>query len=89
MLGELTENIEYRSLDSDADDNPDDAPVIRFVQQIIKNAIQHDASDIHIEPMIDRLQIRYRIDGICVNMDPAPKKLQGAVIQRVEKSWLA
>ena len=84
MLGELTENIEYRNLDDGADENPDDAPVIRFVQQIIQNAIQHEASDIHVEPMIDRLQIRYRIDGICVNMDPAPKKLQGAVIQRIK-----
>ena len=42
------------------------------------------ASDIHIEPMADRLRIRYRIDGVCFTMDPAPKRLQGPVIQRMK-----
>ena len=84
MLGEMTEDINYRDLDSDGDEESDDAPVIRFVTQIIQNAISADASDIHVEPMADRLQIRYRIDGVCVSMDPAPKRLQGPVIQRLK-----
>ncbi len=84
MLGEMTEDIAYRMLDEEGDDETDDAPVIRFVTQIIQNAISADASDIHVEPMADRLQIRYRIDGVCVNMDPAPKRLQGPVIQRLK-----
>jgi type IV pilus assembly protein PilB len=42
------------------------------------------ASDIHIEPMDDHLRIRYRIDGVCFTMDPAPKRLQGPVIQRLK-----
>lgn len=84
MLGEMTEDIAYRMLDEEGDEETDDAPVIRFVTQIIQGAITADASDIHIEPMADRLQIRYRIDGVCVNMDPAPKRLQGPVIQRLK-----
>ena len=84
MLGEMTEDIAYRDLDGDGDEESDDAPVIRFVTQIIQNAISADASDIHVEPMADRLQIRYRIDGVCVSMDPAPKRLQGPVIQRLK-----
>jgi type IV pilus assembly protein PilB len=85
MLGELTEKISYRgATDESGGDEDDDAPVIRYVQQIIHNAIQAGASDIHIEPMADRLQIRYRIDGMCIRMDPAPKRLQGPVIQRLK-----
>jgi type IV pilus assembly protein PilB len=84
MLGELTEGIEYRATGDDADGGGEDAPVIKYVQQIIQNAITMGASDIHIEPMSDRLRIRYRIDGVCINMDPAPKRLQGPVIQRIK-----
>lgn len=84
MLGELTENIQYRELDEEEVGGGDDAPVIRYVTQIIQNALDSKASDIHIEPMSDRLRIRYRIDGICFSMDPAPKRLQGPVIQRIK-----
>ena len=84
MLGELTENIEYRELEDEEGGSADDAPVIRYVTQIIQNALDSSASDIHIEPMADRLRIRYRIDGLCFAMDPAPKRLQGPVIQRIK-----
>jgi type IV pilus assembly protein PilB len=84
MLGELTENIEYRELEEEEGGSADDAPVIRYVTQIIQNALDSSASDIHIEPMADRLRIRYRIDGLCFAMDPAPKRLQGPVIQRIK-----
>ena len=84
MLGELTENIEYRELEDEEGGSADDAPVIRYVTQIIQNAMDSNASDIHVEPMADRLRIRYRIDGLCFAMDPAPKRLQGPVIQRIK-----
>lgn len=84
MLGELTENIEYRKLDDEEAGDDEDAPVIRYVTQIIQNAITSGASDIHIEPMLDRLRIRYRVDGVCMTLDPAPKRLQGPVIQRIK-----
>jgi type IV pilus assembly protein PilB len=83
MLGELTEDIQYRKTDDDAGEG-DDALIIKFVQQIIANALNARASDIHIEPMADYLRIRYRIDGVCFTMDPAPKRLQGPVIQRLK-----
>jgi type IV pilus assembly protein PilB len=84
MLDDLSEDISYRNLDEAVDDGSEDAPVIRYVTQIIQNSITAGASDIHIEPMSDRLQIRYRIDGMCICMDPAPKRLQGPVIQRLK-----
>jgi len=84
MLGELSEDIQYRKSDEDGENKGDDALIIKFVQQIITNALNARASDIHIEPMDDHVRIRYRIDGICFIMDPAPKRLQGPMIKRLK-----
>ena len=62
----------------------DDAPVIKLVTLLISEAVKSRASDIHIEPMLDRLRVRYRIDGNCYEMDAPPKKLQGAIIARIK-----
>ncbi len=62
----------------------DQAPVIKLVQIIITEAVKARASDIHIEPMIDRVRVRYRIDGNCYEMDSPPKHLQGSVIARIK-----
>jgi type IV pilus assembly protein PilB len=82
MLGEMSQDISYREKEKGGDG--DDALIIKFVQQIITNALNNRASDIHIEPMEEFLRIRYRIDGVCIAMDPAPKRLQGPVIQRLK-----
>jgi len=62
----------------------DDAPVIKFVQLMITEALKQRASDIHVEPMEDRLRIRYRIDGVCQEVNAPPKRLQGAVLSRIK-----
>ena len=82
MIGEMTTDISVRT--ADETEEKDDALIVKFVQQIIQNADNNRASDIHIEPMQEHLRIRYRIDGVCVTMDPAPKRLQGPVIQRLK-----
>jgi type IV pilus assembly protein PilB len=84
MLGEMSQDISYRAQGEEGGGDGDDALIIKFVQQIITNALTNRASDIHIEPMDDFLRIRYRIDGVCFSMDPAPKRLQGPVIQRLK-----
>jgi type IV pilus assembly protein PilB len=62
----------------------DDAPVIKFVQLMITDAITTRASDIHVEPMEDRVRIRFRIDGICKEVNAPPKRLQAALISRLK-----
>ena len=62
----------------------EDAPVIRLVRLIISEAVKARASDIHIEPLENRLRIRYRVDGNCVEVDSPPKRLQGSIISRVK-----
>ncbi len=61
-----------------------DAPVIKLVHLIIQEAVTSRASDIHIEPFADRVRIRYRIDGVLMERDNAPRRLLGAIISRVK-----
>src|ERR1700722_15970661 len=60
------------------------APIIRLVQMIITEAVTSRASDIHIEPFENRVRVRYRIDGVLVERDSAPKRLQGAILSRIK-----
>ena len=62
----------------------DDAPIVRFVNLLISQAIQDHASDIHIEPGERQLDVRYRIDGVLHEMQSAPKSIQNGVISRLK-----
>ena len=68
--------------DDDDGDEDLDAPIVRLANQIIAEAVKGRASDIHIEPMERQVRLRYRIDGSCVEQEPIPKKLQGALLSR-------
>jgi type IV pilus assembly protein PilB len=59
-------------------------PAVRLVNHIVAEAIRGDASDIHIEPFEDRVRLRYRIDGVCHEMQNIPKRMQNAVIARLK-----
>jgi len=59
-------------------------PIIRLVNLIMSRALRQRASDIHLQPYEDRLQVRYRIDGILYDRLVIPKAVQEAVISRVK-----
>jgi general secretion pathway protein E/type IV pilus assembly protein PilB len=61
-----------------------DAPVIKLVHTMILEAIQRRASDIHIEPMEKRFRVRYRIDGVLLEVENPPKRLQLSIISRLK-----
>jgi type IV pilus assembly protein PilB len=61
-----------------------DAPVIKLVHLIIQEAVQMRASDIHIEPFADRIRIRYRIDGVCIERENPPRRLLGSIVSRLK-----
>ena len=73
-----------RSVDKSIDITVEDAPIIRLVNRIIAEAVRSRASDIHIEPMADRVRLRYRIDGVCIERDNLPKRMQNALLSRVK-----
>jgi general secretion pathway protein E len=60
------------------------APIIKLVNMILFQALKMRASDVHIQPYEDKLQIRYRIDGILYDMMTPPKKIQDAVLSRIK-----
>ena len=62
----------------------DDAPIVRFVNLLITQAIQDRASDIHIEPGENELRVRYRIDGVLHEMQRAPKAIAAGVTSRLK-----
>jgi type IV pilus assembly protein PilB len=62
----------------------DDAPVVQLVNSILIEAIESDASDVHIEPQKERLLVRFRIHGILRDMKSIPKKMTGAVTSRIK-----
>lgn len=58
--------------------------VVNLVNLIIFRAVEEDASDIHIEPFQNNLNVRYRIDGLLREMPPPPKHLQAAIVSRIK-----
>ena len=72
--------------DTNLDSAAEDASIIRFVNQVLRDAIELRASDIHLEPFEDELRIRYRIDGVLQEV-PVPaqiKRFQPAIVSRVK-----
>ena len=62
----------------------DQAPVIRFVNLLLSQAVKSRASDIHLEPQEKSMKIRMRIDGVLNDMVPPSRKMQSAVITRIK-----
>ncbi len=60
------------------------APIIKLVNTILFQALKMRASDVHFQSYPDRLQVRFRIDGILYDMDPIPRRVQDAVVSRVK-----
>ncbi|TBN57851.1 type II secretion system protein GspE [Glaciihabitans arcticus] len=88
-LSDLTSALEEESSGTEmvmAGDAPieDDAPIVRFVNLLISQAIQDKASDIHIEPGEHEMHVRYRIDGVLHEMQSAPKAIQNGVTSRLK-----
>jgi type II secretory ATPase GspE/PulE/Tfp pilus assembly ATPase PilB-like protein len=86
--GGQTESIELdRASDvTDLEDTAEDASIIRFVNQVMTEALASRATDIHVEPMEHELRIRYRIDGMLYEaaVPPNLKRFQSAIISRLK-----
>ena len=84
----VTESVDVtmdRSVDSSVDIAAgEDAPIIRLCHRMITEAVRSRASDIHVEPMADRVILRYRIDGVCHVRDNLPKRMQQSLLARLK-----
>lgn len=88
MINEFTgtqiDSTQIESQGSLIDAGDSDAPVVKLVNLIIQEAVGLRASDIHIEPFVDRVRIRYRIDGILVERDAIPRRLAVPLTARIK-----
>lgn len=66
------------------EERANDAPIVKFVDVVMQQAIKDKASDIHFEPFEKEFRIRYRVDGALYEMPPPPKSLAIPVISRVK-----
>ena len=62
----------------------EEAPVVRLVDLLIRQAVKERASDIHIEPWADRIGLRYRIDGLLYDITPPARSLHAAITSRIK-----
>jgi len=81
-LAEAGHELQAEAIRAGAAAGGEDGPVVRLVNLIIDNAYYMRASDIHIEPMADRVRVRYRVDGICLEKDNIPKNMQAPLTTR-------
>ncbi len=88
---ELLESLNQETVDEEAlmsekdiENKANEAPIVKFVDVILQQAIKDKASDIHFEPFEKDFRIRYRVDGALYEMPPPPKSLAIPVISRVK-----
>ncbi|MDZ7816832.1 MAG: ATPase, T2SS/T4P/T4SS family [Planctomycetota bacterium] len=87
-----TDDSDLQQIEQEDDEDIDisivtdeESPVVKLVNIIISNALKRGASDIHVEPFEKRIRLRYRIDGICHDVEPVPpKKMQNAISSRLK-----
>lgn len=71
---------------TDIEEMADEASIIKFVNQVLQQAVSERATDIHIEPFEGELRIRYRVDGVLFNasIPPTIKYLHSAIVSRIK-----
>ncbi|MDD5032754.1 MAG: GspE/PulE family protein [Candidatus Pacebacteria bacterium] len=90
ILDELESVIAQKTLPEDIKQaeematSTEEAPITKMVAVIIRHAIEGRASDIHIEPLYDRLKVRFRVDGVLYTSLTLPKKVHEAVVARIK-----
>ena len=76
----------FTDLEEGADllDETSDAPIIKLVNHVFSQAVKSQASDIHIEPYQQHLQVRFRLDGVLHNVLSPPRRLHAAIVSRIK-----
>jgi type II secretion system protein E len=82
VVEEDDENLDLGSATAAAQD----ASIIKFVNQVLVEALDSRATDVHVEPFENQLRVRYRIDGVLVeaNIPPQVRKYQAAIVSRLK-----
>lgn len=90
MVGDLDEHTDLLQVaqelpePSDLLESDDDAPIIRFINAVLTEAVKENASDVHIEPYENRLVVRFRIDGVLQEVLQTRRALAPLVVSRIK-----
>jgi type IV pilus assembly protein PilB len=83
-LGDLVDNTLDDLPIAGQANSADDAPIVRYVNNLIEQAVQNRASDLHLEPTEDDMRVRYRIDGVLHELDTVPRGVMAALTSRLK-----
>ena len=90
MVGDLDDQTDLLQVaqelpePSDLLESDDDAPIIRFINAVLTEAVKDNASDVHIEPFENRLGVRFRIDGVLHDVLQTRRALAPLVVSRIK-----
>ena len=84
ILGQLDGGLKFKGGEAEMEDEANSAPIMRYVDLVMYQAIKEKASDIHFEPFEHEFKIRYRVDGALYEMSPPPVHLALPIISRVK-----
>jgi len=90
MVGGLNDDIDLDQVaqelqePSDLLESDDDAPIIRFINAVLTEAVKENASDVHIEPYENRLNVRFRVDGVLREVLQTRRALAPLVVSRIK-----
>ncbi|MDA7891764.1 GspE/PulE family protein [Akkermansiaceae bacterium] len=84
ILGQLDGGLSFKGGEAEMEDEANSAPIMRYVDLVLYQAIKEKASDIHFEPFETEFKIRYRVDGALYEMTPPPVHLALPIISRVK-----
>jgi len=84
ILGQLDGGLNLKGGEAELEDEANSAPIMRYVDLVLYQAIKEKASDIHFEPFETEFKIRYRVDGALYEMSPPPVHLALPIISRVK-----
>jgi type IV pilus assembly protein PilB len=78
------QKVKYHTLEAQAQSQSAEDRVVQMVDQLIRSAIDEGASDVHIEPMANKLRVRYRLDGVLVHKMDFPRDYTPRIVSRIK-----
>jgi type IV pilus assembly protein PilB len=78
------QKVKYHNLESQHQSQPGEDRIVQMVDQLIRSAIQEGASDVHLEPMANKLRVRYRLDGALVHKMDFPREYTPRIVSRIK-----
>ena len=88
-IDEALDEVSFEELDEEEDEKGlveagEEAPIVKYVNLIISEAVNENASDVHIEPSEKDVRIRYRVDGVLHQIRKSPKKIHPGLVSRIK-----